>query len=294
MITPFHGDYKDWLRFWNQFITEVDGSGIAEISKFNYLLKLVRGKPRDDILGLPHTPEDYEEAKKILTTNYGKDIKVKQALIQELESLNQVMNIHHLRDIHEFYNKLVRIARTLEVRIVRTLEVRIVRTLEVGIVRTLTTMNKLDTENIKRNKIIIEGQVESTLGDSEKSFIKSLFVDVPDNFSSKYQIKHLTLMEFVAPIDIIRNTRSQMNIIKKQNLEKEFINVLYFSWGLVAGSSSEGIINQLLTKVASIENVDQKLFLKNVVTELNESNLDQKTKFKRSLDIICLFLNKEN
>ena len=33
-ITPFQGDYKDWLRFWNQFSVEVDGSGIAEISKF--------------------------------------------------------------------------------------------------------------------------------------------------------------------------------------------------------------------------------------------------------------------
>ncbi len=35
-ITPFYGDYKDWLRFWNQFtMVEVDGSSIAEISKFN-------------------------------------------------------------------------------------------------------------------------------------------------------------------------------------------------------------------------------------------------------------------
>ena len=112
-ITPFQGDFKDWLRFWNQFIAEVDGSGIAEISKFNYLLELVQGKPRDDILGLPHTPEGYEEAKRILTTNYGKDVKVRKALIQELESLNQVKNIHHLRDIHEFYNKLARVVRTL-------------------------------------------------------------------------------------------------------------------------------------------------------------------------------------
>ena len=37
-ITPFSGNYKDWLRFWNQFTVEVDGSSISEISKFNYLL----------------------------------------------------------------------------------------------------------------------------------------------------------------------------------------------------------------------------------------------------------------
>ena len=40
IITPFEGDYKDWLRFWNQFSVEVDGSSMAEISKFNYLLEL--------------------------------------------------------------------------------------------------------------------------------------------------------------------------------------------------------------------------------------------------------------
>ena len=37
-ITLFSGDYKDWLRFWNQFTVEVDGAAISEISKFNYLL----------------------------------------------------------------------------------------------------------------------------------------------------------------------------------------------------------------------------------------------------------------
>ena len=38
-ISPFEGDYKDWLRFWSQFTVEVDASQIAEISKFNYLLE---------------------------------------------------------------------------------------------------------------------------------------------------------------------------------------------------------------------------------------------------------------
>ena len=33
-ITPFEGDYEDWVRFWNQFFVEVDGSSIAEIIKF--------------------------------------------------------------------------------------------------------------------------------------------------------------------------------------------------------------------------------------------------------------------
>ena len=112
-ITPFSGNYKDWLRFWNQFIVEVDGSSISEISKFNYLLELVKGKPKDDILGLPRTHDGYTEAKRILQQTYGKGIKVHKALIKELEDLPAISSIHRVQNIHEFYNKLSRVVRTL-------------------------------------------------------------------------------------------------------------------------------------------------------------------------------------
>ena len=112
-ITPFEGDYRDWLRFWNQFIVEVDSSGISKISKFNYLLELVKGKPKQDILGLPHTEDGYEEAKRILSTTYGKDCKVYKALIKELESLPAITNANKVRDTHSFFNTLARTVRTL-------------------------------------------------------------------------------------------------------------------------------------------------------------------------------------
>jgi hypothetical protein len=85
-ITPFTGDYKDWLRFWNQFSVEVDASGISEISKFNYLLELLKGKPKEDILGLPHNEDGYIEAKRILVETYGKDIKITKSVIKEIEN----------------------------------------------------------------------------------------------------------------------------------------------------------------------------------------------------------------
>ena len=114
-ITPFYGDYKDWLRFWNQFTVEVDGSGISEISKFHYLLELTKGKPREDILGLPHTIEGYNEAKEILLSTYGKDIKVHKAMIKEIEGLHHITNIQKTASIHDFYNKLSRVVRTLAI-----------------------------------------------------------------------------------------------------------------------------------------------------------------------------------
>ena len=112
-ITKFNGDYKDWLRFWNQFVVEVDGSSLSEISKFNYLLELVEGKPKEDILGLPHTVDGYEEAKRILQETYGKDIKVHKALIMELETLPEITNVRKTKEVHEFYNRLARVTRTL-------------------------------------------------------------------------------------------------------------------------------------------------------------------------------------
>ena len=31
-ITPFKGDHKKWLRFWNQLVVDVDNSKISKIS----------------------------------------------------------------------------------------------------------------------------------------------------------------------------------------------------------------------------------------------------------------------
>ena len=101
-ITPFKGDYKDWLRFWNQFVVEVDNSKISEISKFNYLLELVEGEPKSHILGLPYTVEGYGEAKKILELTYGKNVL--KALIKDLEKLPNITSLTKVREIHEFYN----------------------------------------------------------------------------------------------------------------------------------------------------------------------------------------------
>ena len=112
-ITPFEGDCKYWTRFWNQFTVEVDGSTISEIRKFNYLSELTKGKPRNDILGLPHTVEGYNKAKRILTDTYGKGFKVHRALVKELEGLQPITHINKIASIDDFHNRLARVVRTL-------------------------------------------------------------------------------------------------------------------------------------------------------------------------------------
>ena len=103
--TPFEGNYKDWLRFWNQFSVEVDGSSIAEYSKFNYLLELVKEKSKEDILVSPHSTESYAEVKKILVGIYGKPFKVQKALIKDLAELKSIRQQYQLKEVDEFYNQ---------------------------------------------------------------------------------------------------------------------------------------------------------------------------------------------
>ena len=90
------------VRFWNKFSVEVDKSTISEISKFSYLLDLTKGKPRNDIFGLPHTTTGYAEAERILAETYGKNFKVHRALVKELENVHTIANIHKVASIQDF------------------------------------------------------------------------------------------------------------------------------------------------------------------------------------------------
>ena len=36
-ITKFQGTFLDWMRFWNQFETEIDKAKLTQVAKFSYL-----------------------------------------------------------------------------------------------------------------------------------------------------------------------------------------------------------------------------------------------------------------
>ena len=66
----------------------------------------MKGKPKEQILGLPHTQEGYEEVNKILETTYGKDFKAHKSLIKDLESLPVITSTYKVKEIHQFYHNL--------------------------------------------------------------------------------------------------------------------------------------------------------------------------------------------
>ena len=113
-ISPYYGDTVDYLRFSAQFNTEIDQTGLDEVTKLNYLLSLTKGKPRDEISGLPHNAEGYQEAKRILEQKYGKDSVVFKTLVLELEKLPSIRNLYQKNDINEFSRHFSKIVRTLK------------------------------------------------------------------------------------------------------------------------------------------------------------------------------------
>ena len=154
--------------------------------------------------------------------------------------------------------------------------------------RSLLTLSKVCHNLLNENKIIFEGKIESIFDGTEagKSFIESLFVDVSDNRQARFQFKHLSLMEFLAAL-FICNSKNPFKVIK-ENLEKGFIEVVSFACRLIAGFSSEGIIQEFLNG-ATLPEI--KPFLKKIIKLLNRSELDVGTKFKRSITFMSYFLS---
>ena len=113
-ITPFYGDYGDYIRFANQFQAEVEDSYLPDVSKLSYLLELVRGKARDCISGLPYSAEGYQEAKKILVEKFGRPTQVKRSVLKQIEDLEKINAPNRLEKVHAFTEKLSKSVRTLK------------------------------------------------------------------------------------------------------------------------------------------------------------------------------------
>ena len=159
----------------------------------------------------------------------------------------------------------------------------------------LSTLSKVCHNLLTKNKIIFEGTIESRLGDigKDKEFVESLFVNVSDEITDKYQFKHLSLMEFLSALYICQKDMKNLLKIIKDNLEKGFIEVVSFVCRLLSGFSYEGIIKEMLKNVVRLkQEVNEKQLLDDVIELLNKCRLDQKTKLSRSFEIITFFLNK--
>ena len=161
--------------------------------------------------------------------------------------------------------------------------------------QTLSKLSEVCHNLLTKNKIIFEGSIELLLGEvgKDKEFVESLFVDVSDNITEKYQFKHLSLMEFLSALYICKKDMKNLLEIIKDNLKKGFIEVVSFVCRLLSGFSYEGIIKEMLKNVVGLkQEVNEKQLLDDVIELLNECRLGNDTKLSRSFEIITFFLNK--
>ena len=161
--------------------------------------------------------------------------------------------------------------------------------------QTLSALSEICHNLLTKNRIIFEGNIKLLLGEigKDKDFVESLFVDVSDNITDKYQFKHLSLMEFLSALYICKKGKRNRMKLVKDNLKKGFIEVVSFVCRLLSGFSYEGIIKELLKNVVGLEHeVNEKHLLRDVLKLLNKCGLDDDTKLSRSFEIITFFLNK--
>ena len=53
-ISPFKGTPKDWIRFYNQFMAQIDSQPVSKTVKLEYLLQCVKGECHDLIGNIPN------------------------------------------------------------------------------------------------------------------------------------------------------------------------------------------------------------------------------------------------
>ena len=159
--------------------------------------------------------------------------------------------------------------------------------------KSLLTICEVCHNLLNENKIIFEGNVKDLIQDSEagSSFIESLFVDVPDNFTKRYQFKHLSLMEFLAALHICSNINSYIEAIQ-ENVSKGHTEVIMFVCVLISGFTADGIIQECLKNTTGITKINQNRFLKKVIRAFTKSNLDDEVKFLTCMEILQHFVKK--
>ena len=106
IIAKFEGKHIDWLRFWNQYESEIYRSELHPVSEFNYLKELLIPKVTLLIHTLPFTTEGYSRAIAISKAKFRKPSEVSAAHIQRITSLPAITNSDPNR-IPEFYETLV-------------------------------------------------------------------------------------------------------------------------------------------------------------------------------------------
>ena len=146
---------------------------------------------------------------------------------------------------------------------------------------------------LSKNRIIFEGNVKSQLLDSDKGteFLQGLFVDVSDARRTRFQFKHLTLMEFLSAVHICR-MKNRMETIAN-NLKSKSYQLVFFICQLIGGCTYDGIIQDMFGNDEELKAITVQQFLPSVLKLVGQQRQQRQQLFQLSIDIIMCFINKD-
>ena len=113
VLPHFSGDVLKWTPFWEQFEAVVDTSDMPDVTKFTYLLSLLKGEAKATVQGLPLNGVNYRTACDLLKKRFGRPEKIRFSHIQELLAITVNKNAK-TSALWEMYNKLMVHVRCLE------------------------------------------------------------------------------------------------------------------------------------------------------------------------------------
>ena len=155
----------------------------------------------------------------------------------------------------------------------------------------LLTLSKICHKLLNNNTIIFEGKIEFGKIGKGKEFLEGLFVDVSDDFHTKKQFKHLTLMEFLSAVYVC--TIENPTEIIKDILRKRLYQVLLFNCQLIAGLMYDGIIKEMFKNAANLKEVNCENFFHLVLKLVRKCVTDNDESFELSIDVIMCLMNKD-
>jgi len=155
----------------------------------------------------------------------------------------------------------------------------------------LLQLSEICHELLNKNTIIFEGDIDYSHDGKGNEFLEGLFVDVSNNFKTRKQFMHLTLMEFLSAVYVC--TIENPTEIIKDILENGLYQVLLFNCQLMSGLIYDGIIKEMFTNAAKLKETNCKHFFENVLRLVRECvEDDDDESFELSIDVImCLMSN---
>ena len=100
-LLTFSGNFDEWETFWSSFHNNVDSrDDLEQSAKLTYLLQSLEGEPREMIVGLFHTDDNYRIALDSLHDRYADPIQQTKVLLQKFFNLPTPR--HNAKELRKF------------------------------------------------------------------------------------------------------------------------------------------------------------------------------------------------